>query len=131
MDVAVAEDGLFVFGGVLRGSTELVAVYLGNVEHFHDQCDKNIIEIGHVAKNANNNPISKNSDTVDVLDLIKIYRHSDAKLKGFGACTRIYTGRLEYRLFTGKGIKNIHVWSFIPHLDNESEPSWSCLFSFV
>ena len=32
MDVAVSEDGLYAFGGVQRGSVELAAVYLGDVE---------------------------------------------------------------------------------------------------
>jgi hypothetical protein len=41
-----------------------------------------------------------------MLDLVSVYRHSDAKLKGFGACTRVRKdGEVEYRLFTGKGIK--------------------------
>ena len=34
MDVAVSEDGLYAFGGVQRGSVELAAVYLGDVESY-------------------------------------------------------------------------------------------------
>ena len=36
LDVSVAEDGLYAFGGVLRGSMEMVAVDLGKVEAYHD-----------------------------------------------------------------------------------------------
>ncbi len=87
MDVDCSEDGSFAFGGVLRGSTELVAVHLSPLESYHDQ-------------------YSSEAGKVCILDLIKVYRYSDAKLKGFGACTRLKdTTRPEYRLFTGKGIK--------------------------
>ena len=34
MDVAVSEDGLYAFGGVQRGSVELAAVYLGDIENY-------------------------------------------------------------------------------------------------
>ena len=37
MDVAVSEDGLYAFGGVQRGSVELAAVYLGDVEGYLDE----------------------------------------------------------------------------------------------
>lgn len=87
MHVACSEDGSFAFGGVLRGSTELVAVDLSPLERFHDN-------------------YQSGSEDSCILDLIKVHRYSDAKLKGFGACTRVKnTGRPEYRLFTGKGIK--------------------------
>ena len=36
MDVSIAQDGLYAFGGVLRGSMELIAIDLGNVEAYHD-----------------------------------------------------------------------------------------------
>lgn len=92
MDVDCCEDGKFAFGGVLRGSTELVAVDLSLLEKYHDIY---LDEDG-------NEPESK----TDILDLIKVHRHSDAKLKGFGTCIRLKnTDRTEYRLFTGKGIK--------------------------
>lgn len=51
---------------------------------------------------------------------IRTHSHSDGKLKGFGAVAvvrkepeRSQWGG-EYRLFCGRGIKNIHVWSFKP-----------------
>jgi hypothetical protein len=88
MDVDCCEGGKFAFGGVLRGSTELVAVDLRQIEKFHD------------------NYATYDGGPVNILDLVKVYRHSDAKLKGFGACIKLKNSeRLEYRLFTGKGIK--------------------------
>jgi hypothetical protein len=104
MDVAISEDGLYAFGGVQRGSVELAAVYLGDVENYFDERLTSSVE--------------EMDDTTDespgLLDLIHVDRHADAKLKGFGACTRLWNGwerarngveRPEYLLFTGKGIK--------------------------
>ena len=95
MDIDCCEDGRFAFGGVLRGSTELVAVDLSQIEKYHDD---------YLDKDGNVKGAKR-----DILDLIKVYRNSDAKLKGFGACIRLKnTDKLEYRLFTGKGIKVRH-----------------------
>jgi len=116
MDVDCCEDGRFAFGGVLRGSTELIAVDLSGIEKFHDEFfDKGDQE--------------DTKRRSDILDLIKVYRYSDAKLKGFGACIKLKnTDKLEYRLFTGKGIKNMHIWSFIPPSGDVKEPTWQCLY---
>jgi len=119
MNVDCCEDGLFAFGGVMRGSTELVAVDLSNLELYHDQYRLHQYHHAH-----------ENRPNVCILDLIKVYRYSDAKLKGFGACTRLKnsSGLMEYRLFTGKGIKNMHIWSFIPPQGDKTEPTWQCLY---
>jgi hypothetical protein len=103
MDVAVSEDGLYAFGGVQRGSVELAAVYLGDVENYLDE---------HMQHEEDE---SVEKVTPGLLDLIQVDRHADAKLKGFGACARLWNGweravkgggeRPEYLLFTGKGIK--------------------------
>ena len=98
MDVAVSEDGLYAFGGVQRGSVELAAVYLGDVEGYLDGREQEA---------------SNDVHTPGILDLIQVDRHADAKLKGFGACVRLWNGwdrvkggeRPEYLLFTGRGIK--------------------------
>ncbi len=93
MDVDCSEDGRFAFGGVLRGSTELVALDLSLIEKYHNDVNKGN---GNFLQDPNR----------DILDLIKVHRHSDAKLKGFGACVRVNCSeKPEYRLFTGKGIK--------------------------
>ncbi|CAN0200674.1 unnamed protein product, partial [Laminaria digitata] len=55
---------------------------------------------------------------------IRTYSHSDGKLKGFGAAAVVRTGPdrtqwgEKYRLFCGRGIKNIHVWCFSPDLSS-------------
>jgi WD40 repeat protein len=101
MHVDCTEDGLFCFGGVARGSVELVAVDLSRVHSSAQQ--------------------------QDLLDSIKVHRHADAKLKGFGACTRLAGPAQKYLLLTGKGIKNIHIWSFEPTALPE-ETRWQCLY---
>ncbi|KAL9188447.1 hypothetical protein ACHAXT_006825 [Thalassiosira profunda] len=120
MDVAVSEDGLYAFGGVQRGSVELAAVYLGDVEGYLDGREQEA---------------SNDVHTPEILDLIQVDRHADAKLKGFGACVRLWNGwdrvkggeRPEYLLFTGRGIKNIHIWSYKPsHRDEDA--TWTCLY---
>jgi hypothetical protein len=101
MHVDCSEDGLFCFGGVARGSVELVAVDLSRVQYSRQQ--------------------------QDLLDSITVHRHADAKLKGFGACTRLAGPTQKYLLLTGKGIKNIHIWSFEPTAVTE-ENRWQCLY---
>ena len=106
MDVSIAQDGLYAFGGVLRGSMELVAIDLGNVEAYHDMVSAQ--SGGRETRDGSDAAAAGGIGTsgVDMLDLVSVYRHSDAKLKGFGACTRVRKdGEVEYRLFTGKGIK--------------------------
>lgn len=67
---------------------------------------------------------SLDASRVDLNRRIRTYSHSDGKLKGFGAAAVVRTGpdRSEwgkkYRLFCGRGIKNIHVWSFVPDLES-------------
>lgn len=72
---------------------------------------------------------------------IHTYAHSDGKLKGFGAAAVMRTGPGrrewddEYRLFCGRGIKNIHVWAFRPNRGSEGpgvrgrfKGQWICLY---
>ena len=80
MHVSISEDCRFAFAGVHRGSTEMVAIDLKEIEEYHDEKKKG-----------------------DILDLISVWKHNDAKLRGFGACTKRKNG--EYFLFCGKGIK--------------------------
>lgn len=109
MDVAVSEDGLYAFGGVQRGSVELAAVYLGDVENYFDELTTTSLN-----EKDGRRPSGGTDKSPGLLDLIHVDRHADAKLKGFGACTRLWNGwerarngveRPEYLLFTGKGIK--------------------------
>ncbi|KAL7534852.1 hypothetical protein ACHAXR_006127 [Thalassiosira sp. AJA248-18] len=148
MDVAVSEDGLYAFGGVQRGSVELAAVYLGDVEGYLDERQEKVEadrrkkkKKGEQKEEGNddaNNNMTGGAETPGLLDLIQVDRHADAKLKGFGACTRLWNGwdrarngveRPEYLLFTGKGIKNIHIWSYKPsRLEKGEESVWTCLY---
>lgn len=82
----VGVAGDYCFAGVLRGSMELVALH---------------VDQAHKASN--------------ILDAVTVFRHSDAKLRGFGACTQVSEDK--YLLLTGKAIKNIHIWSFEPSLE--------------
>lgn len=90
----------------------------------------------------------KAATRVDLNRRIRTYSHTDGKLKGFGASAVCkgsdrsqWSG--EYRLFCGRGIKNIHVWSFKPSPGGElmAEPGvaakgvlgsgggqWTCLY---
>ena len=52
----------------------------------------------------------------------------DSKLRGFGAVCRLKSNNdnnAEYRLLTGRGIKNIHIWSVIPDID-KGGLIWTC-----
>jgi len=46
--------------------------------------------------------------------------------------TRLTDGRdtsnSSYRLFCGKGIKNIHIWSFTPPSPISPDPKWECIY---
>jgi hypothetical protein len=105
MDVDIAQDGQYLFAGALRGAQDMIAVHLGGIEAY---LDKRLSQ-----------PQPSHETPPDLLDLITVYRCSDAKLRGFGACTRLRNGsrRKQYLLFTGKAIKNIHIWKFEPPLD--------------
>jgi hypothetical protein len=112
MTVAVSPDGLWAFGGVARGSMELVAVHLAKLEEHHEKQQVN------------------GASGLDMLDLMDVHRHADAKLRGFGACTRLINKKTingdddpTYLLLTGQGIKNIHIWSFRPSMEE-----WQCLY---
>lgn len=117
MDVDIADDGQWCFAGVLRGSMELVAVHLGALEASFDRDN-------HDNNNSDN---TTNNDERNLLDLVTVYRHGDAKLRGFGACTRLRSCE-KYLLLTGKAIKNIHIWSFTPPRQAGELPVWECLY---
>jgi hypothetical protein len=94
LQVDVSPDAQWFFAGALRGSMELAAIYIGDLEA----------------------ALSRPAEPGNLLELVKVYTHSDAKLRGLEACTCFptMTGSSQYLLLTGRGIKNCHVWRFVP-----------------
>jgi hypothetical protein len=114
----VATSGSWCFAGAVRGSTELLALRL-----HEDQAPAS--------------PTAVTSLSSAQLHNVPVHRHSDAKLRGFGACHKLAASDT-YLLLTGKAIKNIHIWSFQPPIDDgasilangdvEASPVWQCLY---
>ena len=103
MDLAVSEDGRWCFASALRGSMELIAIRMADR--------------------------MENDDDTGEQRHFQTFSHVDAKLRGLGACTKINDQK--YLLLTGKSIKNIHIWSFVPPSsaqNNEAPPLWQCLY---
>jgi hypothetical protein len=123
LSVKITEDCRYCFAGVIRGSSEMVAIDLGRLP---------------VWNNSNMNSCSPRRKSVPILDLITTHSYSDAKLRGFGAAVRVqYPDEINhkdtYRLVCGRGIKNVHVWQFIPSPYirsgvEKSEPTWTCIY---
>ena len=125
--VQLTPDARYCFAGVLRGNVEMVAVDLGA-----------ILAYQHPLQGEKES--ESDSSSMNELDLsnIMVHRHADAKLRGFGACTRVRHQK-KYKLCCGKGIKNIHIWSFTPASSSDvntmATPSkavpavWECLYS--
>lgn len=132
MDVDVSPDGLWCFAGVLRGSMELLAVHLGALEASYDAQSPPTQppqqDTLRRPTTTNNKSNGKHHNHPNLLDHVTVYRHQDAKLRGFGACTKLQTKQPKYLLFTGKAIKNIHIWSFEPPRHPQAEPRWTQLY---
>jgi WD40 repeat protein len=125
--VDIAPDGKYVFCGVSRGAMELYAVHVGHLEEAVLQVKREELrrkkqrqESGGMASAQTTTTTATAAARLNMLDYIQVYCHSDAKLKGFGACTNAVVanqkkdGPTSYLLLTGKGIKNIHIWKFTP-----------------
>eukprot|EP01038_Epipyxis_sp_PR26KG_P008421 gene8421-11389_t len=123
MKIKITDDCRFCFAGVMKGSSEMIAIDMGSIQlPFNERTKSNI-------------PIE---------DTVVRYTHSDAKLRGFGAVTRLlnntdadsstYAFSPIYRLACGKGIKNVHVWDFVAdhyvrsNNTNSVEPRWICIY---
>ena len=98
-----------------NGAKEMVAIDISKLLNPNKNKNKN--------KKDGNNHDDKNDG--DSLDWIQVWKESDAKLCGFGACTKYEHG---YRLFCGRGIKNIHIWNFTPPNQENGTPMWSCIY---
>lgn len=124
--VDVSPDGRFVFCGVQRGAVELYAVDASALELAVVAAKKRWMDRKLKALADGENPanVVHVEDHGNILDYLQVYCHSDAKLKGFGACTAMKMSKSaggdnkkdmpSYFLLTGKGIKNIHIWKFTP-----------------
>ena len=135
LDCVMSDDDQYCFASVLRGNMECVAIHIGPLEALLLQQQQS--QPNHPSQRYHN-----------LLDYVHVYRHSDAKLRGLGACTRLQmvpskTGPTNhhhhprYLLLTGKSIKNIHIWSFQPpspsslssaSSSSSDEPIWQCLY---
>jgi len=134
LTVKVTDDGRFCFGGVVNGSSEVVGIDLGRLPYH---------EAGSLAgssSHAGSGSAVKykgGKATVDA-DMITIYSHFDAKLRGFATATRVGTAphiavgataaaaaaaASRYRLVCGRG-RVLHIWEFVPE---STGPRWTCL----
>ncbi|KAL7560029.1 hypothetical protein ACA910_013520 [Epithemia clementina (nom. ined.)] len=147
MTVDVAEDCRWCFAGVLRGSMELLALDLTELEqefdryamnnHARQKTTTDNIPTSHCPiqdGNKRENDEEEEEEDKNMLDCVTVYRHADAKLRGFGACTRLQHSE-SYLLFSGKAIKNIHIWKFTPPSptssvnDVDALPTWVQLYN--
>jgi len=139
--VQIVPDGTYAFCGVLRGNVEMLAIDLSKLERWHNSYELSSSSYSNQAKSQQmQQPYQL---TVPQLEtLCPVHMHADAKLRGFGACTRLrYSSTPEYRLLCGTGIKNVHLWSFrqthSTQLSSSSaraggnvEMKWECLRTF-
>ena len=106
LSVKITEDSRFAFAGVMKGSMEMLAIDMGKLPVWPDKM------------------VRSNSA---LLNLVNTHSHMDPKLRGLGAVVRVHgPSEFQYRLVCGKGIKNVHIWSFFP--DGEKGPIWICLY---
>lgn len=130
--VKFSPDNRFGFAGVLKGSMEMLAVDVGQIPVWHESAlvgGKPVLKVSGRK--------GKGIATVDQLGLRSVskaaplvctYSHLDPKLRGFGAVTRLRRDDGKYLLICGRGIKNVHVWEFIPSPEHDSPPKWTCLY---
>jgi WD40 repeat protein len=109
LQVDVSPDAQWFFAGALRGSMELAAISVGDLE----------------AALSRPSP----AEPGNLLDLVKVYTHSDAKLRGLEACTCLPTTPSQYLLLTGRGIKNCHVWRFVPPTSTRPYPLFEAILN--
>ncbi|GAB5031416.1 Hypothetical protein NocV09_00502840 [Nannochloropsis oceanica] len=137
--VEVAGDGRFAFAGVLRGSVEMFAYDLTRLPKGPWGDD----DTNSLRGNQQGHRLSK----AEAETLIECHTNLDAKLRGFGAVSRMSpssssfrTGhemdldkeQPEYRLICGLGIKNLHIWRFQEGLGGEDAvPIWECIFDLA
>ena len=114
MTVKITEDSRYCFAGVTKGSSELLALDLSRLPIWNEETG-----IGHCRR-----PYGF------VNELVTCHSRSDPKLRGFGDAVRVRGDRHKatYRLASGLGIKNIHVWQFTPSETASEAPEWTCMY---
>lgn len=114
MTVKITEDGRYCFAGVTKGSSELLALDLSRLPIWNAETG-----MGHCCR-----PYGF------VNELVTCHSRSDPKLRGFGDAVRVRGDRhnATYRLASGLGIKNIHVWQFTPSKTAGEAPVWTCMY---
>lgn len=127
LTVRITEECRFCFAGVQKGSSEMLAIDIGSlpVPWTAPSKLKELALAGQAVLMEN------------VSSAIRTYSHSDAKLRGFASAVRVFSENssdLTYRLACGKGIKNVHVWQFVPSVTKNGDLSpnlkadWVCIY---
>ena len=111
MTIKITEDCRYCFCGVMKGSSEMLAIDLGYLPVWPDK-------------------LKRQSTSIE--ELVIVHSHQDAKLRGFGTAAKVYGSEIssshqKYRLVCGRGIKNVHVWQFVAPLGEASTPQWTCM----
>lgn len=148
LNVKITEDSRVCFAGVLKGSSEMVAIDLSsynlNWGKYRDFNPKNSKNRGSACASP---VITENHSLQQFL----FFNYSDAKLRGFGAaaCIPVPTttpilangeegtpiSMRKYLLACGMGIKNIHVWQVTVNdsltteeLLTKRRDEWTCIY---
>lgn len=119
LTVKVTEDSRFCFAGVHKGSMEMLALDLCRLPGWQP----------------NGTPtVSRKQQNYE--SLITTSNCLDPKLRGFGAVVRVQPSKgtvittdeknAKYILACGRGIKNVHIWTFTP--DAPEGPEWKFVY---
>lgn len=135
--VKFSQDCRFGFAGVIKGSMEMLAVDVGQIQVWHEaalQPPQGTL----FTKTKRNSIVDANGlrHKTNAALLVRTYSHLDPKLRGFGAVSCLHQKSDEkYVLVCGKGIKNVHIWVFTPPqmsatkpFEPVSDPLWTCLY---
>lgn len=119
LKLKITSDSRFCFAGVTKGSSEMVAIDLGKLPVWG-----NSLTIGK-------------KQTRSIAECVSSFTHQDPKLRGLGDAVAVvddsHALAKEYRLVCGLGIKNIHIWQFVPPdvAEGSTVPQWTCVYDFA
>ena len=135
--VKFSQDCRYGFAGVIKGSMEMLAVDVGQVQVWHDAALQSSDSFAS-ARHKRNSIADMNGlrHKTNAAKLVRTYSHLDPKLRGFGAVSCLTPeSDGKYVLVCGKGIKNVHIWTFTaPKMSTahpfeaSSDPVWTCLY---